>query len=129
MGDRAKLILGKDRNSEVTFGLPFPSDLSQAFQLRLAPSTQATVAIPGWAGLVKITTALGADVWVSVGTGTITFPTSPVPVAALAEMNPILRNVEGETNLNLISEYVDPLGNGAAISVIFYQKSGSPYVF
>lgn len=78
----------------------------------LTASTNKAVTIPSGARYAVF--AASADIWVRVG-GTASIPSADVTDGTGSELNPVVRWIEGETTIGVISAY------DAKVSIIFYQ--------
>jgi len=106
------LLLSKDRNGNVNFGIPFPDhfNLTNNFTAAIATVTEATLTIPDDSNLVLISASTGANLLVGVGNVELVVPNAGFNTAN-GHINPIMRSVKaGETlrvfNLDSATAYV-----------------------
>ena len=78
----------------------------------LTASTNKAVTIPTGARYAVF--AASADIWVNVG-GTAAIPSGDVTDGTGSELNPVVRWIEGETTIGVISAYA------AKVSIAFYE--------
>jgi len=79
----------------------------------LTANTAKTIYIPSGARYAVF--AATADIWVRIGTGAAAIPTGDSASGTAAELNPVCRWIEGETQMSIISPA------GAKISIGYYQ--------
>lgn len=112
------LILTRDINGYVAYGLPFITDNDYQYNMVIAANTVTTVTVPGVSTQrfeAIFSFGSGVEVFVSnVASPTIALPTS-TPTQTLAQQNPVARNVAGASTLQFISANDD-----AYITVSFY---------
>ncbi len=109
---KSQLIIGRDKNGNVTYGLNFPADTEQAVKFALLASTAVAVTVPAWASVAIFTFNSGANVWVD-DKNTATLPTLTV-TGTTSELNPIVRNVKPGSTISLITDV------NAIANIVFY---------
>jgi hypothetical protein len=114
----SQLLLGKDRNSNVTFFISPPTSTEQSFQFSITtPGTPVTVPIPDWAKEVKFTSDPGSSLWVRFD-GAATTPTTAVVTANTSELNPLGRLIPKDaTEISFDSKAL------CDVQVVFYPSN------
>lgn len=114
MARRAKLVLLKDRNGNVTYGISGKIASEQHVDTTLAASVAQSTNVPDWAKLALMTYSVGTNVYMNSETA------ATLPGAGFAnstnDLNPILRSFNAGDTLSFISD------TPAFVSITFFEE-------